>query len=566
MASRMASARHKGDGGKEEPGVTGRGSQTARSPSSPLVPSPTRPRAAPARQHQGRRVSQRSKARSPSPAAGSPPAQCAVAAHRGTQQLLQEHVCGSPSTLRSPVTVTERQARWLGVQAGTSLQCRRRGNDSARCSAAAAPARHPVPKRALHARLPPKRPQSAGPRGGRGPGARSFVDPCDEDSDDTLDAAWMGGGMSPDGPYTGSIYRYLQAQKSMQVNQKRARSACREMVCAVPHLPTAAASQRRGVKAKDERARSSASLASPLAQVAFLHADAPPEAAGAGERELAAEMEASAAADPGSADPVLAQQPDPVADDWFPEDEAAADVEEWVAVLHGSATGDVSRTVTRHRPQDEESLQSSRQMAASSTSHASSSDVADSPRKPEAALLLADEADAAAETRVSLDSDTEPAELKEAVEMFSCEDEWLHMSSLMEPRPRTRVSMGGGFKWSEEPQADSPLAGVRCEVKQFRASAGRRRHRFSKVLSVVPLYSQCTRAPTCENVRSDRPGTAGAVMSGRASQLPTSRARVLHPSTQMQLRLRTAAGERACACVWLSACVCACVRVRALCS
>ena len=74
MASRMASARHKGDGGKEEPGVTGRGSQTARSPSSPLVPSPTRPRAAPARQHQGRRVSQRSKARCPSPAAGSPPA------------------------------------------------------------------------------------------------------------------------------------------------------------------------------------------------------------------------------------------------------------------------------------------------------------------------------------------------------------------------------------------------------------------------------------------------------------------------------------------------------------
>ena len=140
--------------GREEHGGGGRGSLTARSPSSPLVPSPLRARGAPARQQTGspleqERVVQRLRAA----AAG---------------QLPQAEGSGF-----TPLHVTERQARWLGIPAGTKLQFRRRGSDSTRVCAAAAPV-----ERTLNTLLAPKRPQSAGMQRSSGMRARSYVDRC----------------------------------------------------------------------------------------------------------------------------------------------------------------------------------------------------------------------------------------------------------------------------------------------------------------------------------------------------------------------------------------------------
>lgn len=144
--------------GREEHGGGGRGSLTARLPSSPIVPSPLRARGAPARQQTGstleqERVVQRL---------------LAADADQKARQLPQADGSGS-----TPLQVSERQARWLGIPAGTKLQFRRRGNDSTRVCAAAAPV-----ERTLHARAAPKRPQTAGTRRSSGMRARSYVDRC----------------------------------------------------------------------------------------------------------------------------------------------------------------------------------------------------------------------------------------------------------------------------------------------------------------------------------------------------------------------------------------------------
>jgi hypothetical protein len=157
MAGAMTNARQSACG-RDEHGGGGRGLLTARSLSSLLMPSPLRARGAPERQETGstleqERVVQRLRV---------------SAADQRARQLPQADGSGS-----TPLQVSERQARWLGIPAGTKLQFRRRENDSSRVCAAAGPV-----ERTLHARVAPKRPQSAGTRRSSGMRARSHVDRC----------------------------------------------------------------------------------------------------------------------------------------------------------------------------------------------------------------------------------------------------------------------------------------------------------------------------------------------------------------------------------------------------
>lgn len=157
MAGAMTNARQRACG-REEHGGGGRGSLTARSPSSPLVPSPLRARGAPERQEIGSTLEQERVVQRPR----------AAAADQRARQLPQTDGGGTTS-----LQVSERQARWLGIPAGTKLQFRRRGNDSTRVCAAAAPV-----ERTLHARVAPKRQQSTSTRWSSGMRARSHVDRC----------------------------------------------------------------------------------------------------------------------------------------------------------------------------------------------------------------------------------------------------------------------------------------------------------------------------------------------------------------------------------------------------
>ena len=157
MAGEMTNARQRACG-REEHGGGGRGSLTARSPSSPLVPSPLRARGAPERQEIGSTLEQERVVQPPR----------ASAADQRARQLPQTDGGGT-----TPLQVSERQARWLGIPAGTRLQFRRRGNDSTRVCAAAAPV-----ERTLNTLLAPKRPQSAGMQRSSGMRARSYVDRC----------------------------------------------------------------------------------------------------------------------------------------------------------------------------------------------------------------------------------------------------------------------------------------------------------------------------------------------------------------------------------------------------
>ena len=154
MAGEMTNARQRACG-REEHGGGGRGSLTARSPSSPLVPSPLRARGAPERQEIGSTLEQERVV-------------LKSAADQRARQLPQTDGGGT-----TPLQVSERQARWLGIPAGTRLQFRRRGNDSTRVCAAAAPV-----ERTLHARVAPKRQQSTSTRWSSGMRARSHVDRC----------------------------------------------------------------------------------------------------------------------------------------------------------------------------------------------------------------------------------------------------------------------------------------------------------------------------------------------------------------------------------------------------
>ena len=214
-----------------------------------------------------------------------------------------------------PVRLTDRQARWLRASAGTAMLCRSHAGAG---FARAAPSRDAKVQQRQLLGLSRK-------------GFRHKIFLQDEDESDESDPVWAGGGSSPDGLFSGSIHKYLQAQRSMQINQRRARSACREMVCAVPHVPTAAASQRRGVKPKDHQratARPSSAISSPLgihSQPLILDDEPCPDSSYGGEKEMGTGMD-------GAADDV--DQPDP--DSWFPEADEAVDCEEeeeeWIEI------------------------------------------------------------------------------------------------------------------------------------------------------------------------------------------------------------------------------------------
>ena len=235
-----------------------------------------------------------------------------------TPQLLvtaKEHADEMPrheSPQPRPVRLTDRQARWLRASAGTAMLCRSQAGAG---FARAAPSRDAKVQQLQLLGLSRK-------------GFRHKIFLQDEDESDESDPVWAGGGRSPDGLFSGSIHKYLQAQRSMQINQRRARSACREMVCAVPHVPTAAASQRRGVKPKDQQrttARPSSAISSLgiHSQPLILDDEACPDSSYSGEKDMGTGMD-------GAADDV--DQPDP--DNWFPEEDEAVDCEEeeWIEI------------------------------------------------------------------------------------------------------------------------------------------------------------------------------------------------------------------------------------------
>ena len=225
-----------------------------------------------------------------------------------------------PPCALGPVRLTGRQARWLNATPGTAMLCKPSGvaGDSARTAPRG------------QTKVADQRTRVLTRKGLR---HCTYLQGEDE-SDDCQDPSWAGGGRSPDSLFTRSIHKYLQAQRSMQVTQKRARSACREMVCAVPHVPTAAASMRRGVKvkARDEQrtlarpSSASSAVSSPLgihSQPLSAYFDPCHDPSCDGDKDVGACIDDGAGDGAGDG----ADLPDP--DDWFPEGGAfAADCEE----------------------------------------------------------------------------------------------------------------------------------------------------------------------------------------------------------------------------------------------
>lgn len=251
---------------------------------------------------------------------GSAPAQPAHA-WNGPQEV------SGPSVLRRAIRIDERQARWLGREAGLLYKCRTlRSNAPAWVKSPTLPCRAPG---AAHMR-------QTGASGCCKGLQHVYMQAGGESDDGGTDGSWMGGGAaSPDGAYSGSIHKYLVAQKNMHVNQKRARSAYREMVCAVPHVPTASVAQRRGVKPKTARSPSCSSLSFPLALAGF------PDGL---QEDSTDEIDVSTPIDDCDTDmPALAQVQHPAVDTWFPEDgNEVAHFEEWVEVEEGEDTTSTS--------------------------------------------------------------------------------------------------------------------------------------------------------------------------------------------------------------------------------